>query len=414
MLNKCKNLTIENKTQLNYLQLKTKQMKNFKFLATALAALAIFSCSKEKIDAPDETGVKNVTVSIEVAGATPDSKQIDNEQTAAIKNGVYDAALYFLDDATQPNIVKAKILSPADILELLKPTGIKITEVPASAKKMYIVANYLKFNSTANVAYPTTFNTLATLKAGLVIKAKDQNERTANADANVPNSNYVVMQGLSGTFTGAGTEFSTGSVTIAPIVARIELHNVRLEGALTTPAGSAYKLQGIFINNFHRTMDLAGTGAGKILYKPTEKDVFIGGYPAGDNYLNDFTGAGWAEAGVAPANWIKAPGTSKIWGYNVFPATGGEANIPHIILKFINVNNSQAIVPADKVMWVTISKFKVANVDLTGFEAGKVYQIKDFSVPFDKATIDPETKNINVTATVTVAPWSVFTLVPTL
>lgn len=433
MLNKCKNLTIENKTienktQLNYLQLKTKQMKNFKFLATALAALAIFSCSKEKIDAPDETGTKSVTVTLEVSN--PDTKHADKNQSAA-STTIHDATVYFIDETTpNPKVVRQKELTAAEITALTGP-GFTFLSIPAAAKKMFIVANYKANDNTLN--YPVSA-TLNELYAAGVISAKVQNKKpTLNATSKA-SSDKVVMTGMSGVFkkkTGGGeTEFDLAApVRISPVVARIEIGGIKLTGVKNNVAVPAdcYKLQGVYINNVYKEINLDGTVKGDVMLKTAAADFGNSEYPEAGDTGNNVYWADFYSSGILPSTAVGdkqgyvvpskngaavIAADAQAWAYHIFPSN----EMPHIILKFMNVKPDPAGI-APEPAFVTISKYKNATGEtrpLTTFAKGVVYKIDKLDVDYVNSGPEPEKENISVTATVTIEPWSVHNIVPSL
>ena len=103
------------------------------------------------------------------------------------------------------------------------------------------------------------------------------------------------------------------------------------------------------------------------------------------------------------------PEDSKCYAYNVFPATG--ADMPKLVVCFSNANvNSDVVLPTgtQPYRFAKVGKYKLTDgSEINAFEAGYIYDIKRLSIDDEDLGLTPEGgKDITLTATVTVEPWT--------
>ena len=282
---------------------------------------------------------------------------------------------------------------------------------------------------------------------------------TTSADARLridqlqADATHVPLAGQSTTFAVAsGTNQYTASVTLTPIVARVELGQITCQNqnGAGQPAVNAditsYKLSGVYMNNIRQDVLMSGlpylvgapidiksqsgwatNWATYFMSFNTNFPYYVGGSPAGPAdwvanamvnyctpaasgltfYPDPTNGATNTDPGVTP---------KKAWAYQVCPSTtvpaGSPADVPHLILKLTEVNylDNPFGLP---VRYVTVTKYKDgSNNPVLEFKRGNVYRIENLVFTHNEATNQPYEKNITVTATVSVAPWVINTINP--
>lgn len=410
-----------------------------KVLLMAIMASSLFACNNQDItESEDVKGENAITLSVTQAPQGRSiSDQKGNPEYAVIGSG----KLYFIDGSG--NSIYQRELTATEITALTNTSStpgnktVTITGVPNTATTLYFMAN---IRTTAASSYPMVSGTTSA-NARLRI---DQ----LQADAT-----HVPMSGLSTAFVAAsGTNQYTASVTLTPIVARVELGQITCQnqnGAgqpATTSDITAYKLSGVYMNNIRENVLLNGTpylvGAPIDIKNQsswatnwetyfmsfnTNFPYYVGGSPAGPadwtanamvNYCTP-TASGltfYPDPTNGSTNTDPAVTPKKAWAYQVSPSTtvpvGSPADVPHMILKLTDVTYNDN--PLGKTtLYVTVTKYKNSSNDpVLEFKRGNVYRIENLIFTHNEATNQPYEKNITVTATVSVAPWLVNTINP--
>ena len=103
------------------------------------------------------------------------------------------------------------------------------------------------------------------------------------------------------------------------------------------------------------------------------------------------------------------PEASKCYAYNVFPAQG--ADMPKLVVCFSNaVVEPNVVLPIDTepYRFAKVGKYQLADgQEITEFKAGYIYDIKNLSIDDEDLGWTPEGgKDITLTATITVTPWT--------
>lgn len=109
------------------------------------------------------------------------------------------------------------------------------------------------------------------------------------------------------------------------------------------------------------------------------------------------------------AGTITFPESNKCYAYNVLPATG--AAMPKLVVCFSNaaVESNVVLPPNTKpYRFAKVGKYKLTNEqEITEFKAGYIYNITGLSIDDEDLGLTPEGgKDITLTATVTVTPWT--------
>lgn len=414
-----------------------------KSLLLVMVAGVLFACNKQDTaDAEDSsaTGDGSVTLSIKQEALSRGiSDQKGDTEYAIISSG----KIYFLN-ASNANVYQRELTT--DEIDDLKNTtttpggnSITITGVPNTATTLYFLAN---IKTTAGPTFP-------------MVEGVGSAEARLRIDKLQGDAKYVPMAGLSSTFVPDTGTNKTTSVTLTPLVARIELGRVTVQNqdGAGQPAVSSditdYKLSGVFINNVRQYVLLSGmpylvgspidikaqagwTTGWTNYFSPTNTTFpyYLGGSPAAPadwvanamvNYCSP-TNSGitfYPDMANGATNTDLAVTSKHAWAYQVCPSTtvpvgsGLEPDVPHIILKLTDVTYN---VPelTNSVQYVTVTKYKDADTSapITEFKRGHVYRITNLTFTHNEATDEPYQKDIIVTATVSVAPWVINNIVP--
>lgn len=403
-----------------------------KVLLTAVMASFLFACNtQDETDIDNVKGENTVTLTVNQAALTKSiSNQIGDPEYAVIGSG----KLYFIDASN--NSIYQRELTAAEITALANTSttpgdkNVVITGVPNAAKTLYFMAN---IRTSAGTTYPLVDG----------ITSSDARLRIDKLQADVT---HAPMSGLSSAFVPAGSNQYTTSVTLTPIVARLELGQITCQNqnGAGQPAVSAditgYKLSGVFMNNVRQSVLLnaapylvgapidiknqsAWTTAWATYFAPTNTafPYAVGGSPLAPtdwvaNSMVDYcTPQGGASLSFYPDATYGSTSTAptgtpaKAWAYQVVPSTTvpptSPADVPHLILKLTAVeyvDNPLGLTT----QYVTITKYKDnTNNPIKEFKRGNVYRISNLIFTHDETTNIPYEDNITVTATVTVEPW---------
>lgn len=400
-----------------------------KILFTALVASVMFSCNDKEIEGiGNQDGTSSVVIKLEQKDLTKGiSPGKGSTEYAVIKSAV----IYFID--ALGNKVYQRELSAAEITAIKNtsttPGGneIEIAGIPNTSETLYFLANT---KTVAEPLLPQITGTGAT-------------EARLRIDDLQGDALYAPMAGQSDVFdlvTGTTTNFTT-SVVISPIVSRIEVSKISCVEVDPNAATSivSYKLAGVFANYTRPSVLIAGTpyaseapgdirnqsGWGSAGWDAYFIANFIFPYyaltpatiPTGwkNNTFVDYCSPSSSSLEFYPSTTTGAtptdPADGSVWAYQVCP-TATAADLPHLIFKLTDVDyksNSDAAA----VEYLTVTKYQTAGGDpITAFERGNVYRITDLVFTHENATPKPYEKNIIVTATVTVDPWVLNTMVP--
>lgn len=403
-----------------------------KILFMALIATSLFACTEQETTDPEnQTGENIVSLSVQQAAPT---RGVSDQKGTAEYGVIGSAKIYFIDVngayVSQRELTAAEITALANTSTTNGAKTVTISGVPNSATTLYFVAN---LKTTDGTAFPQVEGTTST----------DARLRIDKLQANVTN---VPMAGQSGTFAPSTGTSRTASVTLTPIVARVEVGQVTCQnqngaGQPVSDDITGYKLSGVFINNMHDAVLLAGTAYlfGSFLnvtnqagwsangwdnfFLPanTNFPYFVGGSPAapvdwvGNSMVTYCTPTGAAALSFYPDLTNGSTSTNpnvtpkRAWGYQIVPSNtvpiGSAADVPHVILKLTEVTYVDNPF-GSTTQYVVVTKYKDSlGNPVSEFKRGNVYRIQNLTFTHNEATSKPYEKNITVTATVTVAPW---------
>lgn len=404
-----------------------------------LLASVLFACNdKETMEEIPDSGINKVTLNVEQAAFT---RGINGEKGAAEYAILGSGKLYFLNSAYTS--IFQRQLTPTEVTTLantsLTPTSgntVTISGVPSSAQYLYFMAN---IKTDVGQVFPA-------------VEGSTSADARLRLDRLQGNAQNVPMSGLSPAFTTVSGNNYSVSVSISPIVARMELgqvtcQNVTIGSPISTDIVS-YKLSGVFINNVNQYVRLDGTPylnapvnivnqAGwpsdwtSYFTDNVNFPYYAGGSPSspGDWTANAFvdyctpTTGGLtfypdATNGATIVSPVAAP--KPAWAYQVCPSTvpiAGQTtpvgDIPHIILKLTEVQYVNNPLGATT-LYVVVNKYKnsVTNDNILEFKRGNVYRIDNLVFNQTQATNKPYDSNISVTGRVTVKPWVINSINP--
>ena len=393
-----------------------------KILLAALAASTMFSCNNKEIDGVGkQDSTSSVVIKLEQKDLTKginDEKKLD--EYAVIKSAV----IYFID--ALGNKVYQRELSADEVTAIANTDitnggkTIEIAGIPNSSKTLYFVAN------TKTVASEDLPQIIGLGSDGARLRIDDLQGAAINAP----------MAGRSDEFTEVTETSFTTSVTISPIVARIEVKKTscveETPGAATNI--KSYKLSGVFVNYARPSVLIAGTPSDDIpgdirshegwgndgwkSYLESDNLIFPYFIPSSIPTPTDWKNNTFVDyctplksslifyPNVTTGSTDEAPDDSdkSAWAYQVCPAATA-ADLPHLIFKLTDVEYvSNEFAKAEE--YLTVTKYKTIDGDpITAFERGNVYRIEDLTFTHENATPKPYEKNVTVTATVTVKPW---------
>lgn len=404
-------------------------MKKILFMVLMLSSL--IACNKQEVtDSEELTSENSVTLSLkqDVLSRGVSDQKGDTEY-AVIGSG----KIFFINASGssiyQRDLTAVEINALANTSTTPGNKTVTITGVPNTATTLFFMANI-------KTADGTTFPVIEGTTAA------DARLRIDRLQANAIN---VPMSGLSSTFALVSGNNYTTSVTLTPIVARVELGQISCQNkdgggqpAINSDI-KGYKLSGVFINSTHQDVLLSGapylvpapidirnqaswSTAWATYFTPinTNFPYYLGGSPAGPTdwvanalstyctptnsalsfYPDPTNGSTNTNPGVTP---------KRAWAYQVCPSTtvavGAPADVPHLILKLTEVIYVDNPLGAST-QYLTITKYKddLGN-SIPEFKKGNVYRIQNLLFSANETTNQPYEKNINVTATVSVAPW---------
>lgn len=341
-------------------------MKQIKFFAVALAALTMFSCSKEDIENPD--AVSRV-LTVKIANPASSSKAVeapgsDAAGTITLENGV----IFTLNGEAVAN---AYALNAADVQTA---TGQAIPDKVTSATTVFIVANI----PAATVAEWTTVATRpATLTA---IKA-------ARFAISADNGNTYTKATLSNTGAQAVAPVVTGdnakaSVELSPVYSRLELPQVEGEGTI-----ESFSVTGVYVDDFYTQYTVGGSFDGTI------------------NSMGINSPTAWPTEGKDEGTWasvakVATAGGSNVWAYNL-----PSGNLPRLVIKLENVVVSGGVALTGT-WYLTVKTY--TGVDNNIFSRGNIYNITG-GIKFDQTHIGPTpnpTEN-DLSVAVTIKQWTI-------
>lgn len=381
-------------------------MKTKKLFIAAFAALALFSCSNNKENTDKGAGMAYMNFSLNFE--TP-KKSIDNDHSSATyAPDLTKVIVKFLNGTTEVGTAKEYTSLSSEWNNLINNTAVML-EIPVSADKIEVIGNSVMTDATTI----TSLQGYSTVPVG--------------GPAVVINK------------TTAGTQVApyTATVTIAPLLARFEVHgkiDLTAGGGTNNSKYSKVNVKAIYFNNFKMTRV-----ATSLTFNAQSSDhsTWYAAYQAGGvcENMSDQIASGVAGSltPIAGAGELNANGqciaiaTGKAAGYNFFPqstttTTIGEraSALPHIVVELECWNNEQSSAVVPHKNFITVRTFQDDNrAPISVFNPAYIYRldlqtlaewIKDGGEPDP----DPEQDAYFINLTLTITPWTVKNVFPEL
>lgn len=392
-----------------------------RFLVALLSVGLLASCAKEGGQGPSPSDrEKHVVVSL--GGAQ--SKAADPEGLLSTTPDVDNIAI-FVTNAGGTILKKVEIdkdLTPDSDWDKLTDEGLLIPNVGTEATTLSVYGNYKKGSET----YVTG----------------------AAGDAVAVSTTYDQQQGSKVLYSGTGALSSfgvnvenvndenvytfTGSVTIKPTVARIQIKQVSFvengsetvtnnsngEQALVEWTGLSGELLGVYFNNFYKQYDGSVVAASLMnntsaFGRITEGKWLFGADATETDEAASASYNQWAATAYTPYdldafNNPGDPADKKAFAFNFFPGQTPYVhfNLGNVAATTITSDNENAynprLLPLSE--YVNIVNFTNASGDVT-FEAGKIYNVNvEIKPQFMHTDVNPVVYNISLT--ITIADWT--------
>lgn len=392
-------------------------MKKNLLMTAALAAMVLASCSQDN-GAEISTNAKPAQLSIKLAGVVNSSTRaievpgVETEGTIELENG----HIFVLNPAG--NVTYNEAL---DVDAAMGVAGQTLAKDVASDSRVYILGNIpadatiVPANLTSLTEIQAASDAMTTVE--MIGSTATQSYMTAPL-ANVGGTPATIL--LNGVTdadpdTGDTVVEATATVTINPLISRIELGKVTGNEWV-----AAFTVAGVYVDDWYPSFTYGGSFAGKMFQQKTGTDFTL-------NTLKDE--GTWAAVGVdtdeepTTANlFVATPdATGSVWAHNV--AAGG---LPRLLIKLTGVkyypedlNTKLPITDAAAEdlqvqsgdLYLTVTSY----TGVTTFERGKIYNIGgDTEGDGDGITFGPDDTgktpnpgNVTLNVTVKITEWDV-------
>lgn len=391
-------------------------MKQFKVMAAvAVAGLVMAGCAKDGVNGGQDQNDGTTSVKIQIS--------YDQDKTRAVGSAVTGQLsataghIFFADAAgnidTHVGIGNGAGKVQVSLIDLNAGEAV-ITGVSSQATKCYIVMNDVNAKiNTSGITGNFTGSTIDAAFATFEIPVSNLSDASAGV-VNVPLYGKGDVNGPGGT-TGGKSYDASVSVKINAMTSRVQIgkitadvYNYTSNSVAQTVTINEYKVEGIYINNYHPSYTFKNDGAavvdgGKVAanYSTTGSTVYATG--GSGEKLFDLPNTTTTTSVVEPTG-------GNYWVYNVFP---GE--VAHIVIKLTGIkytdsaNGTQKTI--DDARFLTLAGFKYgtghddAGDDVTAFEPTNTYTLSNISFDFDDLTTVPYDETMNVLVEVEMMTW---------
>lgn len=359
-------------------------MKAKSFFATLMVATILFvSCNK---DSETQAGSDTETMNIRLCYSNASTYVVDDPLTTGSNSTLGTALLYQM---VGDNVLRVQSLDNAQIAQMISTTGLKIENVNTTVDGVLIVGN----PGSATTALTNCLTKSTILEYALPVESQ-QTDATNVGVRNVTLMGYGVAT-VTGTNASTGATEKTAVVTVKPLVARMQI-----SGQVKTKADASNQIQSIawkkvFFNRFYTTnakatlQEFASTSA-----------EWTSGYPA------------WATD--AYSNTTEAP-NSKCYAYQFYPAASADANLLPMIVMQADVTLKDGRVLQN--YYITIKTYLDAtNGTITQMNPNCIYNVDLSRLTVDHTDFTPEPNpgQVDLIIKVTVEPWTVQNIIPTI
>lgn len=354
-------------------------MKTKNLLAMAIAGLALCACSNDNEAVIPENEKANIVVDFSGIRTRAIEDPVGDGEYAPVG----DVQLFIL--AGNSVLVYDKLT--AEDLTALNGSNHKVlkeyTGVSASATTVYAVANAEDYKRA-----DSPFATFTAFKDHKY--TKDGQNATSEAQDVLLSGSVALTAGV----VDEGVTTYEVDLTLTPEVARFQVEKVEVK---TGSKITDFKIGGIYLNMAYDKMNLNFVGSDAF---ETEEKANLTYYDA----LGAFAITTGFEAGKIPADECAA--------FNFFASATSDL-APHILIKITDIAYAEDF-SGDDTSWITITSFNEGANEFTDWKKGDIYTIE--TIQFDENSVGPNPydKNVNVKATIKVAPWSEVALIPNL
>lgn len=391
-----------------------------RFLVALLSAGLLASCAK---DVHQETPVANREKHVVISLGGVQSKAADPVELLSTTPDVDNIAIFVTNSAGTilKKVEVDKDVTPDSDWDKLTDAGLLIPNVGTEATSLSIYGNYKKGADTyvtGGVGDAITVATTYDQQQGSKVLYTGTEALTAFSVSveNVNDENVYTF---------------TGSVTIKPAVARIQIkqfsfvengsetvtNNSNGEQAQVEWSGLTGELLGVYFNNFYKEYDGSAVAAslmtntsafgrvtdGKWLFGADASETDEAEYAS----YNQWNGGSYTAYDLDEFNTPAIPADKKSFAFNFFPGQTPYVhfNLGNVTATDITSDNENAynprLLPLSK--YVNVVNFTNASGDVT-FEAGKIYNVSIEVKPQFMHT-DLNTVVYNISLTVTIADW---------
>ncbi len=421
-------------------------MKMNKFLAIALAvAVGFSSCAKEN-GGVDAKSKDNKSLSITIAQPdgtrsidTPLGDDSQSQDLVTFSNGDL-----FLCNSSGLILYKFAFSSTASatdqaagvikIADATSTNGVTLVDIKGTVSQAFIVANTTSITN-ANYATAAAVDKYISGVKAIVLSPAEQYSATNKNLAAVTMFGFGDVVDDSSPDGSIVTENNKKKVEIVlrPHVARLEVADLTaVTDADTGVSVEEYNMTGIYVNYYYPSISMDWLTLGTVVGNRQGDSDIYSSVANGGVYANALAGILYDESATffgnsAATALVKYPnGTdnTKAWAYNLLAAAKFGAGsyaaattvAPHIIVKMqdIVVDNGEDY---SGVKFLTVNKLlDQSDVQITHFEAGKIYQIEpgDFQFTIKNIHDDAELENIDLRMKVSVIKWTTESMKPVL
>jgi hypothetical protein len=335
----------------------------------------------------DKIGNEPQSITLVVKAAIPSSNGTRAEVAPMpdpFTSVIEDAYIYVVD-------YQGKVLVKSGLTAAEASAGKAITTTTA-AYDVLVVANY-----PASFTAPTYTTRSEIESAAMNMSALDI---AAPVAGNEHGSKFAMMYNVQATTIPASGDPRPVTVTIAPVVARMEIAQVAGDMTTADPGSpvATFTLAGVYMNNVYQSLTLANgitAGGGKL----SGSDLTTRPAWSFDAYTNEYGGA------------LTYAATGGVWAYHFAPVSDPN-DVPGVILHLKDVVYGDAsTAPAD--LYVAVKKYvDGSDAPVTEFKRNHVYKISKLEFNHTHLSVTPQPTDINLTATVTVQGWTFVPITP--
>lgn len=339
-------------------------MKQFKIFAVALAALTMFSCSKENTDTPDTTErVMTVKIANPASTKAIETPGVSTAGTITLENGV----IFTLNGEA---VVGAYELN---VTQAATASGQQISDKVTSSITVFVVANVPATKVTEWTTKATTPTTLAAIKAS-AFNIGDNNG-SHYTTATLCNTGATTTRP-----TASGADAVLATVELSPVYSRLELPKVVGTGTVTS-----FTVKGVYVDDFYTRYTVGGGSNGNL------------------NSMGQTPPTAWPAEGTDEGTWASAAKVATAGGANVWAYNLPSGNLPRLIIKLEDV-----ILDGGPLTGTWYLSVKAYTDNLTVFAPGDIYHITD-GIVFDQTNLGPTpnpTEN-DLSVKVTIKQWTI-------